>query len=180
MSEKVIVSESLKHKLSRYLYMQFAEPPGTADSSIDAAWDYLNCRWQPKTVEILKKLAPSMIRWAAELVAFHNHFGIGEKYRHLTFNHYRKDFDLTYSLLLEGVKDFEDRIKLHAQFPEWFSAEAGHDRRTLCHCGAPLRQIVFRMVHRIGIRQMLQYIGTERRSARNSHAGGFYGQHLAE
>ena len=47
---------------------------------------------------------------SAELVAFHNHFGVGDKYNHLQFNNYRKDFDLTYQLLLDGVKDFEDRI----------------------------------------------------------------------
>lgn len=294
MSNKIIVESKNAHKLSRYLYMQFAEPLSNADSSVDAAWDYLRNRWQPKTVEILKKLAPPMIRWGgafashyhwyeavgprekripahnicwdglfsnqvgtcelvelvqeigselmitvnfesegadfwaypvpgldrkgtaqeaadwvrycndpenklrkghgyekpfnikywqignetgympeldqfdhlqnaeaalkfikamrqadpsiklmvwgdgpntewqkryrngeknywaqticeavgdqAELVSFHNHFGIGEKYDHLTYNNYRKDYDLTFALLLEAVQDFEDRI----------------------------------------------------------------------
>ena len=295
MSKKITVDNAVKHPISRYLYMQFAEPLSNADSSIDAAWDYLRNRWQPKTVDILKELAPPMIRWggcfashyhwyeavgprkkrvpvhnlcwdglfsnqvgtcelvdlareiktellmtvnfesdgaefwahpapgmdrkgtaeeaadwirycndpdnkerqshgykdpfnikywqignetgycpdlipgfdhkqnaeaakrfikamraadpsiritvwgdgpneewqdrykegklnywaqtvcdavgdSAELVAFHNHFGVTEKYKHLHFNNYRKDFDLTYQLLLDGVQDFEDRI----------------------------------------------------------------------
>ena len=50
-------------RLSPYLFMQFAEPLGTADSSIDAAWDFRKNCWHRSTVEILKELAPSMIRW---------------------------------------------------------------------------------------------------------------------
>ena len=62
MSKKITVDNAVKHPISRYLYMQFAEPLSNADSSIDAAWDYLRNRWQPKTVDILKELAPPMIR----------------------------------------------------------------------------------------------------------------------
>ena len=51
------------HAISPYLTMQFAEPLGNADSSIDAAWDYVAEQWQPSTVEIIRKLAPPMIRW---------------------------------------------------------------------------------------------------------------------
>ena len=49
--------------LSPYLYMQFAEPLGNADSSIDASWDFIAEKWQPKAVEIVKRLAPPMLRW---------------------------------------------------------------------------------------------------------------------
>lgn len=51
------------HTISPYLTMQFAEPLSNADSSIDAAWDYVAGQWQPSTVEIIRKLAPPMIRW---------------------------------------------------------------------------------------------------------------------
>ena len=324
MNGKITVSNDFKHKLSRYLYMQFAEPLGNADSSIDAAWDYLHNRWQPKTVDILKKLAPPMIRWggcfasyyhwyeavgprdkrvpmhnlcwdglfsnqvgtcelyelaktvnsellmtvnfesegsdlwaypapgmdrkgtaaeaaewirycndpdnklrkshgytepfnirywqignetgympelfhnftykqnaakavefikamrqadpdirlivwgdgpneewqgrynsgelnywtqsvceavgdSAELVAFHNHFGVGAKYKHLEYNNYRDDFDLTYSLLLDGAKDFEDRIdylrKSLNGFSQKLAITEGHYAMAGRHCG---------------------------------------------
>ena len=46
------------YELSPYLFMQFAEPLGTADSSIDAAWDFKNNCWQPEVVKALKELAP--------------------------------------------------------------------------------------------------------------------------
>lgn len=49
-------------EISPYLFMQFMEPLGTADSSVDAGWDYLNNRWQPKLINIVKQLAPPMVR----------------------------------------------------------------------------------------------------------------------
>ena len=66
------------HRLSPYLYMQFAEPLGTADSSIDAAWDFPNGRWQPATLAFLKELAPPMLRWGGSFASYyHWHEGVG-------------------------------------------------------------------------------------------------------
>ena len=61
-----------RFSLSPYLHMQFAEPLGTADTSVDAAWDYLNDRWQPCAIEILKKLAPPMIRWGGCFASYYH------------------------------------------------------------------------------------------------------------
>lgn len=58
--------------LSPYLYMQFAEPLGNADSSVDAAWDYVGCRWQPDTVALLQYLAPPMIRWGGCFASYYH------------------------------------------------------------------------------------------------------------
>lgn len=54
---------SVLNKVSTYLYMQFMEPLGIADSSVDAAWDYLNERWRPQVIELVRSLAPRMIRF---------------------------------------------------------------------------------------------------------------------
>lgn len=43
--------------------MQFAEPLSNADSSVDAAWNHLENRWQEAVVTVIRKLAPPMIRW---------------------------------------------------------------------------------------------------------------------
>ena len=72
MSAPVTIDPTPRFRLSPYLYMQFAEPLGNADSSIDAAWDYLRQRWQPKTVEILRKLAPPMIRWGGCFASYYH------------------------------------------------------------------------------------------------------------
>ena len=43
------------YRLSPYLFMQFAEPLGTTDTSIDAAWDFMAGRWQPRAVNVVLK-----------------------------------------------------------------------------------------------------------------------------
>lgn len=60
---EIIIREKRKHRLSPWLFMQFAEPLGCSDSSIDAAWDWINECWRPEVVEIIRQLAPPMIRW---------------------------------------------------------------------------------------------------------------------
>ena len=68
------------YELSPYLFMQFAEPLGTADTSIDAAWDFKNNNWHPHVVEILKELAPTMIRWGGCFASYyHWREGVGPR-----------------------------------------------------------------------------------------------------
>ncbi|MBN2507749.1 MAG: alpha-L-arabinofuranosidase [Verrucomicrobia bacterium] len=49
--------------LSPYLYMQFMEPLGVTDSSVDAAWDFARDRWREDVVEVSRELAPTLMRW---------------------------------------------------------------------------------------------------------------------
>ncbi len=49
--------------LSPYLYMQFMEPLGLADGSVEAGWDFLHDRWRPDLVKVTRELAPTLIRW---------------------------------------------------------------------------------------------------------------------
>ena len=49
--------------LSPYLYMQFMEPLGTTDGSVEAAWDHGRDAWRKDVVDATKELAPSLIRW---------------------------------------------------------------------------------------------------------------------
>jgi alpha-L-arabinofuranosidase len=57
--------------LSPYLYMQFMEPLGTTDGSVDAAWDFNHDRWRPDVIEITRTLAPTMIRWGGCFVSYY-------------------------------------------------------------------------------------------------------------
>ena len=52
-----------KHEISPYLYMQFMEPLGVADASVDAAWDFVEGRWYPQVIDAVRKLAPTMVRF---------------------------------------------------------------------------------------------------------------------
>ena len=49
--------------LSPYLYMQFMEPLGVTDSSVDAAWDFGSDHWRAEVVEVTRGLAPTLLRW---------------------------------------------------------------------------------------------------------------------
>jgi len=59
----ISVDPTPKFALSPYLYMQFMEPLGTTDSSVDAAWDFGAERWREDVVDITQQLAPTLMRW---------------------------------------------------------------------------------------------------------------------
>jgi len=65
------ISPTPLFELSPYLYMQFMEPLGTTDTSVDAAWDFNHDRWREDVVEITKELAPTMIRWGGCFVSYY-------------------------------------------------------------------------------------------------------------
>lgn len=59
-----------RFELSPYLFMQFMEPLGTTDSSVEAGWDFARNQWRPDVVEIVRELAPTMIRWGGIYTSF--------------------------------------------------------------------------------------------------------------
>ena len=58
-------------ELSPYLYMQFMEPLGATDGSVEAAWDHATDRWREDVVVITRDLAPTMMRWGGIFVDFY-------------------------------------------------------------------------------------------------------------
>jgi alpha-L-arabinofuranosidase len=50
-------------ELSPYLFMQFMEPLGATDGSVEAAWDHLRNAWRDDLLEVTRELAPTMMRW---------------------------------------------------------------------------------------------------------------------
>ena len=61
-----------KHRISPYLYMQFMEPLGVADASVDAAWDFLEHKWFPVVIDKVKELAPSMVRFGGAFASYYH------------------------------------------------------------------------------------------------------------
>ena len=57
--------------LSPYLYMQFMEPLGTTDSSVEAAWDFQQQDWRQDVVQVTRELAPTLIRWGGCLSSYY-------------------------------------------------------------------------------------------------------------
>lgn len=58
-------------ELSPYLYMQFMEPLGATDGSVEAAWDHLRDRWREDVVDVTRALAPTMMRWGGIFADFY-------------------------------------------------------------------------------------------------------------
>jgi alpha-N-arabinofuranosidase len=59
----IVIDPKPLFEISSYLYMQFMEPLGTTDSSVEAAWDYDADDWRKDLVETVKDLSPGCIRW---------------------------------------------------------------------------------------------------------------------
>ncbi|MFB3891570.1 MAG: alpha-L-arabinofuranosidase [Phycisphaerae bacterium] len=52
-----------KFELSPFLYMQFMEPLGDHDPSVEAAWDFQRDKWHDDVIGAARRLGPTMIRW---------------------------------------------------------------------------------------------------------------------
>jgi len=59
----VVIDPQPLFPISPYLYMQFMEPLGTTDSSVEAAWDYGADDWRKDFVDVVRDLAPNVIRF---------------------------------------------------------------------------------------------------------------------
>jgi alpha-N-arabinofuranosidase len=80
-SDNVIsVDTAPQFELSPYLYMQFMEPLGVTDSSVDAAWDFWANRWREDVVEITQELAPTLMRWGGCFCSYYRWMeGVGQR-----------------------------------------------------------------------------------------------------
>jgi alpha-L-arabinofuranosidase len=59
----LLIDPAPRFELSPHLYMQFMEPLGTTDGSVEAAWDHPQDRWRKDVVDVTRELAPPMLRW---------------------------------------------------------------------------------------------------------------------
>jgi len=67
----LLVDPNPLFELSPYLYMQFMEPLGATDGSVEAAWDHLRDDWREDVVEITRDLGPTMMRWGGIFADFY-------------------------------------------------------------------------------------------------------------
>lgn len=70
-SSQIRVETTPKFELSPYLFMQFMEPLGVTDSSVEAAWNHQQNDWREDVVEETKRLSPTMIRWGGIFTDFY-------------------------------------------------------------------------------------------------------------
>src|SRR6476620_6744925 len=67
----LVVDPAPLFELSPYLYMQFMEPLGATDGSVEAAWDHASDRWREDMLTWTRDLAPTMMRWGGIFVDFY-------------------------------------------------------------------------------------------------------------
>src|SRR4051794_11946340 len=67
---RITIDPTPTFPISPRLYMQFMEPLGTTDASVEAAWDYDSDEWRKGFVETVRDLAPGAIRWGGILTSF--------------------------------------------------------------------------------------------------------------
>lgn len=67
----VRINPEPRFELSPYLYMQFMEPLGITDSSVEAGWNFQKDCWRSDFVEVTKELAPTLIRWGGCLSSYY-------------------------------------------------------------------------------------------------------------
>jgi alpha-N-arabinofuranosidase len=75
----IVIDPAPTHELSPFLYMQFMEPLGATDASVEAAWDYERDDWRKDFVSLMTTLAPGMLRYGG-LLSRHYKWreGVGE------------------------------------------------------------------------------------------------------
>ncbi|MBI4165106.1 MAG: alpha-L-arabinofuranosidase, partial [Acidobacteria bacterium] len=54
----VVIDPKPLFEISPHLYMQFMEPLGTTDGSVEAAWDYEADNWRKDLIDLVKNLSP--------------------------------------------------------------------------------------------------------------------------
>jgi hypothetical protein len=67
---RITVDPTPTFSISPRLYMQFMEPLGTTDASVEAAWDYDIDEWRKDFVATVRDLAPGAIRWGGILTSY--------------------------------------------------------------------------------------------------------------
>src|SRR5512133_774604 len=61
--DAIVVDPQPLFTISPWLYMQFMEPLGATDSSVEAGWDYDRDDWRNDFVDVVKDLAPGAMRF---------------------------------------------------------------------------------------------------------------------
>lgn len=70
-AEPIVIDAAPLFELSPHLYMQFMEPLGATDGSVEAAWDHQSERWRPDLIDITRDLAPGMVRWGGCFASYY-------------------------------------------------------------------------------------------------------------
>jgi alpha-L-arabinofuranosidase len=82
----LFIDPTPRFELSPNLYMQFMEPLGATDGSVEAAWDHEHDKWRDDVIQATRELAPPLIRWGGCLSSYYRwEEGVGPRDRRVPF-----------------------------------------------------------------------------------------------
>ena len=67
----IVLDPAPLFEISPLLYMQFMEPLGTTDSSVEASWDYGSDNWRKDFVMTTRDLAPGVVRFGGNFSRYY-------------------------------------------------------------------------------------------------------------
>jgi alpha-L-arabinofuranosidase len=116
-SGNVVIDPKPLFKISPRLFMQFMEPLGVTDSSVEAAWSYDTDDWRPDFIEVTKSLAPGVVRWGGLLSRYYKwREGIGPAEKRPWYRNYVWGGKETHRVGVHEFVDFCKRVKAEALY----------------------------------------------------------------
>lgn len=70
-SATVVVDPTPLFRISPHLYMQFMEPLGVTDGSVEAAWDYTIDDWRTDFIDTVRDLSPGLMRFGGNFSRYY-------------------------------------------------------------------------------------------------------------
>jgi alpha-L-arabinofuranosidase len=115
-SSLVIDPEPL-FEISPHLYMQFMEPLGVTDSSVEAAWDYERDDWRKDFVDTTRELAPGMMRFGGLLSRYYKwREGVGPATKRPLYRNYVWGGKETHRVGTHEFADFCRRVNAEPMY----------------------------------------------------------------
>lgn len=100
-----------KHRISPYLYMQFMEPLGVCDSSVDCGWDFIHDCWKQVLIDKVKELGPGMVRFGGCFASYyHWKEAVGPKQQRIPMINYCWDGIYNNQVGTHEIIDFCDQV----------------------------------------------------------------------
>jgi alpha-L-arabinofuranosidase len=107
----VVINPKPLFEISPHLYMQFMEPLGVTDSSVEAAWDYERDDWRDDFVKTTRDLAPGMMRFGGLLSRYYKwREGVGPAEKRPPFRNYVWGGKETHRVGTHEFVDFCQRV----------------------------------------------------------------------
>ena len=113
----MIIDPQPLFEISPHLYMQFMEPLGVTDSSVEAAWDYDRDDWRKDFVETTRELAPGMMRFGGLLSRYYKwREGIGAASKRPLYRNYVWGGKETHRVGTHEFADFCRRVNAEPMY----------------------------------------------------------------